>query len=75
MNPDPDTLQRLLALGRQVAAERGWSWREPVDVRAAVEQGEPAWVLRTHHLMRGSNVRLVFRRSDLALLDAGWLPR
>ncbi|HMF98039.1 MAG TPA: hypothetical protein VKE96_27250 [Vicinamibacterales bacterium] len=65
----------LIEQARRVAEERGWTWREPVDVTEGAHDGEPVWIVRTNVLMRGVNVRVVVRRSDRAVVHAGYLPR
>ena len=72
---DPNLRDQLIDKARQLAAERGWTWREPVEVTAAAERGEPVWVVHTNVLMRSPSVRIVLRQSDHGLVRAGYLPR
>jgi len=65
----------LIEQARQVAADRGWTWREPIDVTEGAQGGEPVWIVRTNAMMRGASARIVVRRSDRAVVDAGYLPR
>ena len=75
MKPDPDLLEEIIGLARQVALRRGWPWLEPVDVISISADGEAAWLVRTNALNRGQNVRIALRRSDLTLISIGFLPR
>jgi hypothetical protein len=72
---DDSLRERLVEQARSVAAERGWTWREPVEVSAEAERGEPVWIVRTNVMMRSPSVKIVFRQSDLTLVHAGYLPR
>jgi hypothetical protein len=65
----------LTGQARRVAEERNWTWREPVEVTEGAHEGEPVWIVRTNTLMRGSNVRILLRRSDHVVVHAGYLPR
>jgi hypothetical protein len=65
----------LIEQARRVAEERGWTWREPVDVAEAAHESEPVWVVRSNSLMRSPSVRIVVRRSDRAVVHAGYMPR
>jgi hypothetical protein len=60
---------------RKIAEERGWTWCEPVELTPSAEQGEPVWVLKTNVMMRSPSVRIVFRESDHAVIQTGYLPR
>ncbi len=75
MKPPALLAEQLVERARQLAIERGWSWHEPVEIKAGACHGESAWEIRSNALMLGQNVRVVFRRSDLELLDAAYLPR
>lgn len=75
MTLNPELRTGLIAEAHKLAVERGWTWREPVEVTAAAERGEPVWVIRTNLLMRGQNVKIVLRQSDRVVLHAGYLPR
>jgi len=72
---DPQLEAQLVEAAQKLAGERGWTWREPVEVGSAAEGGEPVWVLRTNALMRSPSVKIVFRKSDLSVVRAGYLPR
>jgi hypothetical protein len=65
----------LIEQARQVAVERGWTWREPVDVSEGAHNGEPVWIVRSNAMMRSPSVRVAVRRSDRAVVQAGYLPR
>lgn len=65
----------LIEQARQVAAERGWTWREPVDVAEGAHGGEPVWIVRTNVTMRSPSVKIILRRSDRAVVHAGYLAR
>jgi hypothetical protein len=60
---------------REISAERGWTWRDPVEIAPALEGGVPVWVLRTNTMARGPSVRISFLRSDLTVVSVGYLPR
>ena len=72
---DANLRDQLVEQARKVAEERGWTWREPVEVTPSAERGEPVWIVRTNVMMRSPSVRIVLRRSDRALVHAGYLPR
>jgi hypothetical protein len=65
----------LIEQARRVAEERGWTWRDPVDVTEGAHQGEPVWIVRTNATMRSPSARIMLRRSDRAVVHAGYLPR
>ncbi len=75
MTIDPHLRDQLISQGRALAEERGWTWREPVEVTTSTEEGEAVWILRSNFLMRGQNARIVLRQSDHSLVRAGYLPR
>jgi hypothetical protein len=75
MKPDNLLRDKLIERARKLAIERGWTWHEPVEITAIAYGREPAWVIRTNALVRGQNMRVVLRRSDHAVLEAGYLPR
>jgi hypothetical protein len=75
MMPDPVVRGQLIERAQKIAAERGWTWREPAEITAEAEKGEAVWVVRTNVMMRSPSVRVVLRRSDLSLVQAGYLPR
>jgi hypothetical protein len=75
MTLDPSLRDQLIEEARKVSDERGWTWREPVEVTAAADRGEPVWVVRTNVLMRSPSVRIVLRKSDRSVVHAGSLPR
>jgi len=72
---DAELQARLVTMAAELARRNGWTWLGPVNVKAGMEKGEPAWIVESHYRMRGVNVVVVFRRSDLAVLRSGWLPR
>jgi hypothetical protein len=75
MDVEPELRDQLIECARVLASDRGWPWREPVEVTAGAEGGEPVWFVNSNYLMRGANVRIVLRRSDHSLVRAGFLPR
>jgi hypothetical protein len=75
MTPDAALRDRLIEVARKIAHERDWPWYEPVEITAAACGGEPVWIIHTHVLMRGQNVRIVLRQSDHSLIEAGFLSR
>ena len=72
---DSDLRDKLIVQARKLADERGWTWREPVEVTSGLDQGKPVWVIHTNVLMRSPSVRIVLRQSDLAVIRVGYLPR
>ena len=72
---DATLRDELITQARAVAEERGWPWREPVEVSEAAHNGEPVWAVRTNAGMRGASVRILLRRSDRAVVHTGYLPR
>jgi len=72
---DPNLRDQLVEQARRLAAERGWTWREPVEVNSASYRGEAVWVIHTNTLMRSPSVRVVVRQSDNSVVQAGYLPR
>jgi hypothetical protein len=68
--------QRLLEVARELAVEREWPWIEPVEIRLeTAAPGHKTWSVKTNILAVGRNVRVLIRESDLAVLEAGFLPR
>jgi len=72
---DPALRDELIEQVRQLAAERGWTWREPVEVTEGAHGNEPVWIVRSNVMMRSPSVRVELRRSDRAVVHAGYLPR
>jgi hypothetical protein len=72
---DAKLREQLLDLGRAAAQERGWEWREPVEISSRAYHGEPVWELRSNFMMLGGNVIVLIRKSDLATVHAGSMPR
>ncbi len=72
---DAELRDKLIGQARKLADERGWTWREPVEVTSGLERGDPVWVICTNVLMRGTNVRVVLRKVDFSVVHAGFLPR
>jgi hypothetical protein len=66
---------RLLEIARKAAIDRGWPWSEPVDVRLSQAAPRRVWLVHSDYLSRGSNVIVLIREDDLAVLDATFLPR
>jgi hypothetical protein len=66
---------QLIAEAKRIADQRGWTWREPIEVTEEAYANEPVWVVRTNVLMLGQSVRIVLRRSDRTVVHAGYLPR
>ena len=75
MNTTNSQRDDLLKKAQEIAAERGWVWREPVEITSAAYQGDAVWVVRTNTAMRSPSVRILFRQSDHQVLHAGYLPR
>jgi hypothetical protein len=67
--------EQLSEQARKLAEERGWTWREPVEITSGLHQGEPVWVVRSNVMMRSPSVRVEIRKSDLAIVQDGYLPR
>jgi len=74
-NVDSMLQTRLIALARSLAEERGWVWREPVDISSETYEGDSVWIVRSNAMMRSPSIRVWIRRSDLAVVHAGYLPR
>ncbi len=73
---EPSVQTRVLAAARAAAADRGWPWREPVEVQLQRAGGaDRLWLVRTNIFAVGQSVRLVIRERDLAVIDAGFLAR
>ena len=74
------TISREEALdrARALADERGWPWREPVEVsrtRSLIVFGRERWLVTTHVGFRGGNVRIEIDAGSGAVVSAGYLPR
>ena len=66
----------VLEAAKQHAAERGWTWREPVDAELAPSpSGERIWSIRTNAYSVGMNIRVTIRESDHAILSSAFLKR
>jgi hypothetical protein len=66
----------LLAIAKNVAAERGWPWFDPVEVDLeSSTAGKRVWAVRTNCYVKGQNVRIVVSEPDFAVVSAGFLPR
>ena len=71
-----ETRQKFIAVGKAVAAAQGWPWIEPVEVRLdRTTSDQRFWTIRTNASSRGRNIRLLIRESDLAVIEAAFLPR
>ena len=67
---------RVLAAARAEAEARGWPWLEPVEVTLIrATPGERHWQVRSNTAARGRSARLVVAEPDLAVVEAGYLPR
>jgi hypothetical protein len=75
MNLDDALRSQLIDLAHALAIERGWSWREPVEITASNHEGEPAWVIRTNALARGCNIWVVARKADHKILASAYSKR
>ena len=75
MTIDPTLRDQLIGQAKKLAEDRGWTWREPVEVNAAIHGGEPVWAVLTNVMMRSPSARILFRRSDHEVVHAGYLPR
>ncbi len=75
MSDEPLSELEVLAVARRYADERGWTWREPVTVRAVRHVGAAAYRVDTHIGFLGMNARIVVSAADGSVLDAGYLPR
>ncbi len=72
---DMNLREQLIDQTQKLAQERGWTWREPVEITSGFTQGEPVWIIRTNALMLSPSVRVIFRQSDLSVIRVGYLPR
>jgi hypothetical protein len=75
MDVEPELSNQLIRRARDLSSDRGWPWREPIEVTAATEVGQPVWIVKSVYTMHGANIRIVLRRSDHSLVRAGILPR
>jgi hypothetical protein len=64
-----------IELARQYAAQREWTWREPVQVRPVKWKGADAYQIDTHVGFRGVNISIVIAAADGAILNAAYMPR
>ena len=69
------TEEELIARAREHAAQRGWSWREPIHVRPVSWHGAAAYQIETHVGFRGMNVSVVVAAADGSILNAAYLSR
>lgn len=72
---DMNLREQLIDQTQKLAQERGWTWREPVEITSGFDQGKPVWIIRTNALMLSPSVRVIFRQSDLSVIRVGYLPR
>jgi hypothetical protein len=73
---NPDLSQKVIDVAKAEARGRGWAWLEPVHM--AVVRVTPlgrVWEVRTNSQNRGVNVRIQVSDWDLAVVQAGHLPR
>jgi hypothetical protein len=76
MQTDADLRELVLAAARQYADERGWKWLTPVEVTLTKNvPDDRRWTVKTNAFAVGMNARIVIRERDLAVLEAGYLPR
>jgi hypothetical protein len=75
IDPDPGTREQVIEKARKLVEERGWMWRDPVEVSASDYKGEPVWDVRVNTLSRGMNAWVVLRRSDHSIIHAWCTPR
>jgi len=66
---------QIIALARRFAEERGWTWYEPVVVRARQWKNLASFQVDTHAGSRGANIRMILAAADGRLLHAAYLPR
>jgi hypothetical protein len=69
------TAEEAVAAARRTVEERGWTWREPVNVRASTWRQEPVYEVQTNFGNRGSNALVIVHRGDGSVLHAAYLPR
>ncbi len=62
-------------LDKAAAAERGWSFIEPIDVTSSIEDGDPVWIINSNYMSRGQNVIVVLRQSDHSRMRAAFRHR
>ena len=73
MTDKRDQEEKLLAIGRALAAREGLPWMEPVSLHYEDTQG--AWVLVTNALSRGRNLRITIDADSASVIDHAFLPR
>ncbi len=68
--------QKFLSMTKDATLKRGWPWVEPIKITEdKAVSGEKAWRIRTNMSAAGRNVRIVIRKSHLAVIEAMLLPR
>jgi hypothetical protein len=75
MIADTELRKHLVARAQEVAKEREWTLLEPIEITSGSEAGEAVWIIRSNSQTRGRNASIVVRRSDHALVRAGYLAR
>jgi len=72
---ESDELQnKLLKVAREYADKQNWPWREPTEV-SLENLPQHIWCIRTNVFAVGTNIRILIRESDLAVVEAYFLPR
>jgi hypothetical protein len=71
------TRSEALDHARELAATRGWTWREPVVARWGRRWllGRGCWTVLSNAESRGCNVRVVIDDATGDLIEAGFNPR
>jgi hypothetical protein len=72
---DQELSNQLTEIARCHAEERGWTWRGEVKITDESFKGEAVWAVHSNAMMRGINARILIRKSDLAIVHSGYMPR
>lgn len=78
--PEPETRlseEEVLAAARDLVAEEGWPWEEPIQVQLLPgRRGKPrTWEVLSNANMRGSNVKIWIDDRTGAIVKKWLLPR
>jgi hypothetical protein len=74
--PDDSLRAKLEKAAETYASSRGWVWRLPVRVELQQAAGDHrTWVIHSNAFAVGMNARIVIRENDLAIVEAGYIPR
>ena len=69
------TEEYILEVARRYADQRGWTWLDPVEIRAVSWASLPAFQVDTNVGNRGLNISIILDAADGSVMHAGFLPR